>query len=273
MYAKFKLIEDAIPLAKKFNNILFDLNKTRVAYAPSTFKYLKETDMSEMVLFYESCLWESYLHNVIKRLNMWIEILDKYLSEFGGNWKDWATTELIRLVSNYGEDDDYNTDGSIKLDDDKLISFSVIRYMVSEGWDDIVQDTNVSDLMNLCNAIKVSSFSIKEMIKGSMGIDIDMYKKVYDEDEEGNVDGEYEMVKMGFADEVIDKIERKDNAESDGNIIIQTCLHIRLIIHKLSELDKRKDNANELAKIRKDIGNILDLRFEDIDVDTSKAPF
>lgn len=267
MYTYFKLIEDSSPLAQKFNNILFGLNKIRIAFAPYTFQSLREVDEDKMTLFYESCLWESYLHNVIKRLNSWIKILHKYLIEFGGNWKYWATTELIDLISKYGEEEDYNADGSIKLEDERLVRFSVIRYMVSEDFNDIVQDTNASDLIGLCKAIKASSFSIKEMFKGSMGIDIDMYKKKTD------INGEDKIVKMGFADEVVDKIQREDDAELDANIIIQTCLHIHRIIYKLNKLDRKKDNDLELAEIRKDIESLLDLKFENINIDNSKPPF
>lgn len=255
-------IKDDSKLANVFNNILASLNTIRIFSAPKTFDAMNDSEGRYGIdLFYESCLWEMYLHNVVSRLKKWEEILNEYFVEFDGNWKYYASSKRIESLNEYGgEDEDYNDDGSIKImnvPNQMLEHYTVIRDLVREDWIDIVQETTAENLKHLCVCLQTNaSLSIPDIFKQSMNVDIPTYKQ----DVSGN------MVQMGFADKVLMKLFNQDRSEGLSAIIIVVCNCVQFLIKEIRNLDKFEDNKMELLSIHKDIRCLFDLDFNKINV-------
>lgn len=80
-YSLFSHIEDNSNLAHLFNTVLNKLDIFRIISAPITFEKKGKTERN-FELFYDTCLWEMYFHEVVNKLKHWIEVLDEYEAEF-----------------------------------------------------------------------------------------------------------------------------------------------------------------------------------------------
>lgn len=174
-YGLLSRIDDDSLLANFFNKVLGSLNTARIISAPSTFRNKDDENSRYCIdLFYDTCLWEMYLHQSIYKLRGWIKTLDEYLTEFGGSWKYYASSKRIESVNEYGgDDDDYNEDGSVKVMDipnDRLEPYSVIRELVCDDWTDIVQETIPKDLERLYGCLQAeANLSIADFFQGQNG--------------------------------------------------------------------------------------------------------
>lgn len=258
-YMSFTYIDDDSRLAKAFNEVFRKLGLTRMVSAPTTFEKSNEEDQRRTAhVFYESCLWELYMHDVVSRLNDWRKTLRRYLYEFRGSWKYYASTIRTDRIRQYGgEDNDYNEDGSIRTDvtDKELESCTLVHDLVWEELEDIVQDTKPDDLASLCSTLGAeASMSITDIIKNVSGVDMPLYKK----DEQG------EMVQMSFAERVLLKANEQCEAEDLACFVLTICQAIQLLLQKIRSLDKFKDNKEELKAILKGVEYLLDTDVERI---------
>lgn len=113
-YDLFSRIKDGSRLADLFNQVMHKLDIVRIVSAPSTFEMVNKDEQC-VELFYESCLWELYFHGVVDKLNRWVKVLNEYESEFGSNWKYYASSKRLESIKEYGGDDkDYDTEGNIR---------------------------------------------------------------------------------------------------------------------------------------------------------------
>lgn len=73
-------IESDLPLAKAFNRILLKLSLLRTMSLPRTFSDATgEWAAFKMQSYYETVLWEKWLHGVFERLEEWANIINEYL--------------------------------------------------------------------------------------------------------------------------------------------------------------------------------------------------
>lgn len=257
IYDLFQRIKDNSRMAKAFNIIFDKLDAVRICSAPSIFEQVKNGE--QVAMFFETCLWERYLHSVVSKLNRWGEDLDEYFNEFEGCWKYYAASRRIEsLQEGFGDDKDYNEDGSIKKDnltDEDLMPYSIIGDLVFDDWRDIVQNTTLEQLYGLCGALQLKAkVSLTDVIKAHFGTEI----QSYNQDENGN------MVPMSFADKALSKVQGEVDAEGYSAIVILVCDCVQEILSQLKSLDKAQDNKDALQSIRRDIGLLLDLRFEEM---------
>ena len=104
-YELLSRIDDDSLLANFFNKVLGNLDMERIISAPRTYRHKDDENSRYCIdLFYDTCLWEMYLHQFIYKLNGWIKTLDEYLTEFSGSWKYYASSKRIESVNEYGGD-------------------------------------------------------------------------------------------------------------------------------------------------------------------------
>lgn len=253
-------IDDNSNLAFSFNAILRKLDVVRIISSPATFeKITKCADQRCIDLFYESCLWEMYLHGVISKLHDWQNTIDEYLKEFEGSWKYYASAKRLESINKYGgEDGDYDNEGNVRtlsLSKEDLECYTVLSDLVRDDWRDIVQETKPEDLSGLCASLQTQAkISIADFFKNEIGIEIPMYKQ----NEEGN------MVKVSFADKVLLKAYNENIADDLSSLILFVCGSIQSIIEELKSLDKFKDNNGRLMSIYRDIGCLLSMDFKEM---------
>lgn len=255
-YGMFTPIEDNSPLAGLLNRILGELDTIKMISAPSTFERMEKMKEVNFKLFHETCLWEMYLHGVIEKLNHWIEILEEYENEFNSSWKYYASAKRIEYIKEYGgEESDYDSEGNVRIENltaEDLECDTVIRSLVQDDWQDIVQETTLDHLGGLVNALQAQAkLSVRDIFKKLYNQDIPMYKQ----DKNGD------MVKMNFADEALMKASDELRAEDYSSIVLCVCFNIQLIIGRIKALNPFSDNKDELVSIRKDAEAMLNLKF------------
>lgn len=259
-YELFSRIEDGSKLAGLFNQVLHKLDVLRMMSAPATFE-MEGKDEHCVALFYESCLWEMYLHGIIEKLNRWKNILDEYESEFGSNWKYYASSKRLDSIKEYGgEDEDYDSEGNIRtmnLSDKDLECYTVIRNLVQDDWRDIVQETKPEHLSGLCSALQTKAqISITDIFKQALGKEISTYKQ----DENGN------MIPITFADKALSKASDEVQADNLSAMVLYICHCIQFLIDKIRGLDEFADNEQELHSIYRDAECLLEMRFKDMSI-------
>lgn len=254
-YELMKRIKDDSRLAVFFNGVMQKLDLIRITSAPKTFTDVHSCEGDNMRLFYETCLWEMWMHEVIIKLCGWIDTLDEYFGEFDGSWKYYACSKRLEAIKEYGgEQSDYNTDGSIKtenLSDTELESSTVVRNLVSDDWRDIVLDTTTDDLGPLISCLYgQAEFSLGDAFRKCFGKEPTTYKQ----DENGN------MVPMTFVDKELRKASERYDAELFASNVYMIGFCLQRMINMIKRLNPFADNKNELEIFRRDAQCMLNLR-------------
>jgi len=262
-YSRFEPIGSKSNLAMLFDKVLDKLNISRMVYAPKIFEDINGDHYEKSAgMFYETCLWEMYLHGTFKRLHEWKEIITEYIDEFDSNWVYYASSKRIDCIREYGgEPSDYNEDGSIKtdVDNNELLSYSVISDLVFDDWMDIVQDTKTEHLNGLFRAIQIDSGMCIFDFFQSIGHELKTYRR----DENGN------MVEMTWADKELDKVSKRDFAENLSLYLMYIHMFVRDTIDGIRALDKTNDNERFFTVRLALIQDIIDLKFN-LDLDKVK---
>lgn len=258
-YDLFSHIKDGSRLADLFNQVMHKLDIVRIVSAPSTFEMVNKDEQC-VELFYESCLWELYFHGVVDKLNRWVKVLNEYESEFGSNWKYYASSKRLESIKEYGGDDkDYDTEGNIRtlnLSNEDLECYSILTDLVQDDWRDIVQETKAEHLSGLCASLQTQAkISITDVLKNISGQEIPMYK----EDEDGN------MFKMTFVDRALSKASDGSRADDLSTMVLFVCHSIQFLIEKVRKLEKFCDNKEQLISVRNDVECLLNLDFRKMD--------
>lgn len=176
-----KPIESKMPLARAFNRIVSKIQMLRIMSFPRTFEDAKgEIAVFKMQSFYDTILWEKWLHGVLDRLEEWITTIHEYFDEFSGSWEYYALSKRLDYIHEFGSDDedDYNPDGTVKT---KNITHEQLKYhtIFSElhhDCVDIVQDTKPNDLLPLINTLDTSArLSIIDVLQKVSGKEIPCY--------------------------------------------------------------------------------------------------
>lgn len=254
-YELMKRIKDDSRLAVFFNGVMQKLDIIRITSAPKTFTGIHSCEGDNMRLFYETCLWEMWMHEVVIKLHGWIYTLDEYFGEFGGSWKYYACCKRLEAIKEYGGNkSDYNDDGSVKtenLSDAEIESNTVIRDLVSDDWRDIVFDTTTDDLGTLISCLYgQAKFSLGDALKKCFGKEPTTYKQ----DENGN------MVPMTFADKELRKASERYDAELFASNIYMAGFCLQRMVSMIKRLNPFTDNKNELEIFRRDAQCLLNLK-------------
>ena len=155
-------IQSDTPLAKAFNRVMAKIQLLRIMSIPRVFRDSKdEMAVFRMQNYYETVLWEKWLHGVLGRLEEWSKTIGAYFDEFNGSWEYYALSKRLDFIREFGSDveEDYNSDGSIKT---QSITREQLKYhtLFSDLYHDsvdIVQDTEPSDLYSLMSALNANS--------------------------------------------------------------------------------------------------------------------
>ena len=174
-------IDSDLPLAKAFNKIISKVQTLRIITMPRTFDDVKCKEAAfKITNYYQTVLWEIWLHEVVKRLQEWTAIIDEYFDEFDGSWEYYALSKRLESIKEYGSDDeeDYNSDGSVKttgISRDQLHCYTVFQDLYHDCVD-IVQDSRQEDLYPLIEAIDIKSrISITDILANVSGKTIPTY--------------------------------------------------------------------------------------------------
>lgn len=249
-YEFFKKIEDKSKLAALFNNVMDKINILRIATAPRFFGDKNEIFAER---YYDTCLWEIWLHEAIDTLRIWEKELGEYIEEFNGSWKYYASYKRIESIKRFGgEDSDYNEDGSIRTEnitDEELKPYTITDSLFNKGMRDIVLDADMDDLYPMCLSVSTSTKIHAEDYFSTIGKPIPVYKK--------NEDGTF--TEMSFSEKVISRAV----SELEGDDLCNLMIDIARLICSLSLLGKTyeptKDNSSEFSAFKSVVSKLLNL--------------
>lgn len=261
-------VDETCKLASFLNNVLKKLDIVRIVSCPKTFDYVKVHKEVErdVWLFYESCLWDKWLTEIVPKLTEWVNYIDTYFNEFLGSWKFFAEVDRIDFIREYGgEPEDYDLDGNIiteGISDEELANYSVLSHLVQDDWMDIVLDTLPEDLNGMYSTlVSMEKKSFNEVLKEATGKDI----PVYIQDENG------EIVIQGFAEQQMMKASRQYVASSRSVVLYAIARTIRNMVVKMKSLSPTEDNRNELESVRSMSKDVLDLKLDSFMGEKDKA--
>lgn len=171
-------IKSEVPLAKAFNRIVAKIQTLRIMSIPRIF--MDSTDemaASRMQIYYETVLWEKWLHGVFERLENWARTIHSFFNEFDGSCEFYALSKRLDYIREFGSDEveDYNPDGSVKT---QGITREQLKYhtLFSDLYHDcvdIVQDTKPPDLYSLMSSLNANScMSIVDILQQVSGKEI-----------------------------------------------------------------------------------------------------
>lgn len=256
-------IESSVPLAKAFNKIIEKVQTLRIITLPRTFEDVRGEEASfKTSVYYQTILWEKWMHEVVARLQEWDATIDKYFDEFDGSWKYYALSKRLDFIKEWGSDDeaDYNSDGSVKttgIQNSQLKHHTIFQDLYHECVD-IVQDSHPSDLRPLIQALDTNSrFSLSDVLYKATGKRIPSYTL----DENGNIRT------TTFAERELRKAIGMAEAHDYGHFVYsiavlmeQLTKELELIAHSDSALSEQH---NLLYAIQNDAYSILHMKLEE----------
>ena len=253
-------IESDLPLAKAFNRIISRISLLRIMSLPRVFSDATgELAVFKMQSYYETVLWEKWLHGLFKRLEEWTNIINEYFDEYSGSWEYYALSKRLDYINEYGSDDeeDYNPDGTVKthgITREQLKYHTVFSNLYSD-FVDIVQDTKPEDLYSLISALKANSqISIIDILQKASGRKAESY--VLDESEN--------LRPTTFADKVEMKISGMAEADDLNNLVYLIAQKMEALTEKIESIYKSdriyQDNHDLLKAVLNDVLAILYLK-------------
>lgn len=253
-------IKNELPLAKAFNRIIMKLSLLRTMSLPRTFSDAAGAQAAfKMQSYYETILWEKWLHGVFKRLEEWANIINEYFDEYAGSWEYYALSKRLDYLNKYGSDDkeDYDPDGSIKTHD---ISHEQLKYhtVFSDLYHDcvdIVQDTKPDDLYSLICTLKANSqISIIDILQQVSGNSVKSY--ILDESEN--------LRPATFADKVEIKVSEMVEADDLSNLVYLIAQKMESLTAKIEAIYRSdriyQDNRGLLKGVLQEVSKILNLK-------------
>ena len=255
-------IKSELPLAKAFNRVISKILMLHTMSLPRTFSDATgEMAAFKMQSYYETVLWEKWLHGVFKRLEEWASIINEYFDDYSGSWEYYALSKRLEFINEHGSDDDedYNSDGTIKtqgITHEQLKYYTVFSDLYGE-FVDIVQDTKPEDLYSLISALEANSkISFVDILEKATGKKIESY--IMDESQN--------IRPATFADKVEIKVSEMAEAEDLGKLIMLIAKKMEALTTKIRtiyESDKKyQDNHKLLKSILQEVSAIMYLKLE-----------
>ena len=255
-------IKSELPLAKALNQVILKIETLRIMSYPRKFSDLTgEFAAFNMLSFYETVLWEQWLHGVFERLEEWENTINVYFDEYQGSWKYYALSKRLDFINKYGseDDEDYNHDGSIKtqgITHEQLKYYTVFSDLYHDCVD-IVQDTKPDDLNSLVSAIDANAqISVTDILQQATGKKVNSYI----------TDKNWNFRPTTFVDRVQIKVSEMATAIGLGKLVYTVAQKIESLTYEIESIYKSKkayqDNQDVLNTILGDISNILNLQFD-----------
>lgn len=253
-------IKSELPLAKALNQVILKIGTLRIMSYPRKFSDLTgEFAVFNMLSFYETVLWEQWLHGVFDRLEEWENTINEYFDEYDGSWEYYALSKRLDFINEYGseDDEDYNPDGSIKtqgITREQLECHTVFSDLYHDCVD-IVQDTNSDDLYSLINAIDANAqISFIDILQRAAGKKVNSYIK----DENGA------FRPTTFVDRVQIKVSEMATAISLGKLVYAVAQRMESLTNGIESIYNSnqtfQNNHDELISILTEVSDILHLR-------------
>ncbi len=255
-YFLFENVPDNSPLADRLNKIMGKLFLLRARTMPITFEF--NNDTAEW--FYRTCVFEGWCHDVVRKLHLWKELTDFYLEACEGQAENFAIHNRMTHIEDYGEgeDGDYDSEGNAvikrELTDEELAKYSVIADMYNEKG--IVETTTCNKFAWLCIALQEGAKSVNEDIEKFADHESDFYKKFAD---------------MTVEEKDLERAVAMANADDDFLFVVVLCYKVITICTTLRFLDKTQNNVEELRKINKKAGNLLNNIFLERKAESEKT--
>ena len=255
-------IESEMPLAKAFNRVISIITLFRIMSLPRTFSDATgEFAAINMQTYYETVLWEKWLHGVYKRLEEWTNIINEYFDEYSSSWEYYAISKRLEYINEYGSDDeeDYNSDGTVKthgITHEQLKYYTIFSDLYHDCVD-IVQDTKPEDLYPLISTLKANSqISIIDILQQASGKQIESY--VLDESKN--------LRPATFADKVEIKVSEMVEADDLSKLVYWIAQKMESLTAKIETIyrsDRIYQNNHDLLKaVLRGISAILYLDFK-----------
>jgi len=251
-YRFFTLINDSTLLGKLFNQVFKELTIIRAISAPDTTTDNGWNNKERAHLFYEMCLIETYLHSIMDNLTMWQTVCEKYANEFNFSWKYYALSQRIEQINEFGgEKEDYNEDGSIKIDitDNELINQTVVIDLANPHFKSIFLSTTPMDCFAICHMI-INTGNILDFLKDKTGKPLTTYRK--------GKNGE--LIENDWADKVMQKSREQLLQENTAVSFWSVLFAVRSLIDQIEKLPKTEDNKEFFQLLPKKIEDIFNLK-------------
>ena len=252
-------IESDLPLAKAFTRVISKILLLRTMSLPRTFADATgESAAFKMQSYYETVLWEKWLHGVFNRLKEWANIINEYVDEYSGSWEYYALSKRLDAINEYGSDDeDYNPDGTIKMHGiahEQLKYYTVFSNLYYDCVD-IVQDTKPEDLYSLISALKANSqMSIIDILEEASGKKVESY--ILDESKS--------LRPATFADKVEIKVSGMAEADNLSNLVYLIAQKMESLTAKIEAVYRSdgifRDNRGLLKGVLQEVSKILNLK-------------
>ncbi len=233
-YLTMKNVPDNSPLADRLNKIMGKLNLLRARTMPNSFDFNKDT----ATCFYYTCLFEEWSHEVIRKLHLWKEFTDLYLKESEGQWKDYATQNLIFHIEHFGEvkgcylDADGNLITNRSMTDEELAKYSVVADMYDENG--IVETTTCDKFTWLTDVLEHDTDGKNPMLDTQSAF----------------------FGKWPRSEEFAAAMD-KTRGSFDSAFVCMLAYCLQTLCQKLKTIDRTKNNVEELRMINKESRNIL----------------
>lgn len=246
-YLSFEKIRGDYPLAAFFNHIMSGMDFLRMMCAPVSFGNDDEDDMKEFrdKVFCDMCRYETWMHEVVRCLEMMQELTSTYFSEFNGLWRYYACS--MRTTALRGEDMEM---ADVKVADDELRCYSVIDEIQSALG--VFFAPTLGDISKMCSDILNNSrIDIVKGLKESLDAEVELYKI-----------GEDGVARKSTVEEhELDEVSRQVRADDDVKRIMGIYGGVNGIRIILDECKWNEDNKESLQGIRDVAEYLLNMDF------------
>jgi len=239
----------------KFFNFCFKKNSTLTmmseprSYSIHIERKLDRKNMSMMAeMFYENeCIhqWSRYISSTIEKH---LSEIKRYNTEFNGNWRDYAITNRLETIEEWGgEPDDYLDDTDIIIpaqNDDKLASYSI----VSDLQESDLKPVNVDIFRTFINGLRKNEDLNLFGPKGPLS-EINRYIK--------KADGTMEV--MSYGDKITSQIINENQCNKLADIFDSLLLKMNTVFGKLEMIKDKKHNKQFFINLEQDLTKILEL--------------
>lgn len=255
-FVKMKRIEDESKLAELFNIVMGHLERSRLFTAPIDFHTEIQKTGEPQSIFYDSCLWELYMHNVVLKLKEWKETVTEYLNDYKGSWEYYAHAKRLSIIKEYGgEESDYDEEGKIRtqgLTEDDLFSYT-LSILLTDGVRNAATSAYPKHLESMFHFIATGvRHDPLEMIQKVTGKTLKQYKK----DENGN------MVEVSFPEIVQKKAMDEVNADALVKVLVAVAYEFRWLVNFRDNIPPFEDYKEELIIFVNRIDKLMNLDVE-----------
>jgi hypothetical protein len=225
----------------------------RIVSSPMDFTLRDKSKTDSALMFFETCLIELYLHEVISGLKRVRSIAVEYADEFSCRWKYYAASKRIDSIREYGgEPEDYDDEGNITPASDKRLKLYSPVSDIRPDCRDIFMSAELSDLTTLFSAIAVDSrMDVNDFFRSLTGKRLKSYRK-----EDG------EMVENTWIDESLMKARREFIGEELSDILMRTLFRITELVREIKGLEPDNDHRSFFVQLPRRIDRIFNLDFD-----------